>query len=380
MSKKRTISRRSLLRDGAAAAAGGAALLAQARTALGQAPAVVTQRRFKAWISRGDGPGRTTLQEATLRPITGRQVLVRTEATNLCYTLVPAVLGLAPPPHAARRRQQRRPPRRARAAAEPAAHQRDGHDPRPRRRRRRRSRGARGAPRASRRSRLRLGHAALRRVLSLSARPLRHVPVPERDRPRRSRRDRRSRRRHARLSELAHRRPRRGHGRVRGVGRADLHDEAGRGGRHGLRLHERRGPGRDDDARRSSRSSRRRASPSSAAGRSASPPCKARGSPAPRRSSPSTRSAARREVALEVGATHALDPNAEGDGLVDKVRSLTTWPTDRLWSGGRNPGGRRPGSGADFVVEAAGLDAVDAAARARARTRRACWRCSRRIA
>ncbi len=66
----------------------------------------------------------------------------------------------------------------------------------------------------------------------------------------------------------------------------------------------------------------------------------------------------RREAALTVGATHALDPNAEGDGLIEKVRSLTTWPTDRLWAGGRNVGGRRPGSGADLVVEAAGLDAV----------------------
>src|SRR5512134_210528 len=101
MSKKPTISRRNLLRDSAAAAAGGAALLAQVNSAFGQAPAVVTQRRFKAWISRGQGPGRTTLHEATLRPITGRQMLVRTEATNLCYTLVPAVLGLAPPPLAA---------------------------------------------------------------------------------------------------------------------------------------------------------------------------------------------------------------------------------------------------------------------------------------
>jgi hypothetical protein len=50
MGKKRTISRRNLLRDSAAAAAGGAALLAQVGTALGQAPAVVTARRFKAWI------------------------------------------------------------------------------------------------------------------------------------------------------------------------------------------------------------------------------------------------------------------------------------------------------------------------------------------
>src|SRR6202008_3723076 len=65
----------------------------------------------------------------------------------------------------------------------------------------------------------------------------------------------------------------------------------------------------------------------------------------------------RRELALKVGATHALDPNVERDAvLIQKVRELTTWPTDRLWSGGRNPAGRRPGAGADFVIEAAGAD------------------------
>jgi S-(hydroxymethyl)glutathione dehydrogenase/alcohol dehydrogenase len=67
---------------------------------------------------------------------------------------------------------------------------------------------------------------------------------------------------------------------------------------------------------------------------------------------------ARREAALRVGATHVLDPNVEGDGLVQRVRALTSWPTDRLWSGGRNPSGRRPGAGADFVIEAAGLEHV----------------------
>ena len=41
-----------------------------------------------------------------------------------------------------------------------------------------------------------------------------------------------------------------------------------------------------------------------------------------------------------------------------RVRALTTWPTDRLWSGGRNPAGRRPGAGADFVIEAAGAAQV----------------------
>jgi S-(hydroxymethyl)glutathione dehydrogenase/alcohol dehydrogenase len=68
--------------------------------------------------------------------------------------------------------------------------------------------------------------------------------------------------------------------------------------------------------------------------------------------------AKRRETALAVGATHVLDPNVAGDGLVQRVRGLTTWPTDRLWAGGRNPAGRRPGSGADVVIEAAGLDQV----------------------
>ena len=53
-----------------------------------------------------------------------------------------------------------------------------------------------------------------------------------------------------------------------------------------------------------------------------------------------------------------LDPNVEGDGLVARVRAMATWPTDRLWSGGRNPAGRRPGAGADFVIEAVGLDHV----------------------
>jgi threonine dehydrogenase-like Zn-dependent dehydrogenase len=64
----------------------------------------------------------------------------------------------------------------------------------------------------------------------------------------------------------------------------------------------------------------------------------------------------RRELALRVGATHALDPNVERDALIQKVRELTVWPTDRLWAGGRNPAGRRPGAGADFVIEAAGAD------------------------
>src|SRR5215510_6160553 len=96
--KTRTLTRRGLLKKGAGAAVAGAAGLLTSPGAAAQGPAgVVTRRKFRAWISRGDGPGRTTLQEITLRPISGRQVLVRTEATNLCYSNSPAVLGQAPP-------------------------------------------------------------------------------------------------------------------------------------------------------------------------------------------------------------------------------------------------------------------------------------------
>src|SRR5688572_21382770 len=104
---KSRLSRRALLKKGTAAAAAGAALAAaapaQAGAAQGSAPAVVTGRTFRAWVSRGTGRNSTTLQELRLRPITGRMVVVRTEATNLCYSNVGAVLGIqaAPPSGAA---------------------------------------------------------------------------------------------------------------------------------------------------------------------------------------------------------------------------------------------------------------------------------------
>jgi S-(hydroxymethyl)glutathione dehydrogenase/alcohol dehydrogenase len=67
---------------------------------------------------------------------------------------------------------------------------------------------------------------------------------------------------------------------------------------------------------------------------------------------------ARREMALKVGATHVLDPNAEGNRLIERVRALSNGPTNRAWSGGRDSGGRRSGAGADLVVEAAGAEFV----------------------
>jgi len=70
---------------------------------------------------------------------------------------------------------------------------------------------------------------------------------------------------------------------------------------------------------------------------------------------------ARRDLALKVGATHVLDPNAEAN-IIQRVRDLSNGPNNRLWSGGRESGGflgnLLGGAGPDFVIEAAGADAV----------------------
>jgi S-(hydroxymethyl)glutathione dehydrogenase/alcohol dehydrogenase len=68
----------------------------------------------------------------------------------------------------------------------------------------------------------------------------------------------------------------------------------------------------------------------------------------------------RREFAMTMGATTTLDPVAEGDGLVERVRELCRGPNDRRFAGGVSWG--RAGNavmarGADFVVEAAGFQA-----------------------
>ena len=354
MSKKRTISRRRLLRESAAAAAGGAALLAQVGVAQGQGPAVVTQRRFRAWISRGEGRGRTTLHEATLRPITGRQVVVRTEATNLCYTLVPAVLGLTAPPAAVQT------PPAPGALAAPASRRRindmaviQGHGgvgiveavgPEVRRVQIGDRVCVSGTPHCGACYRCLRGRSDMCQFLSAIG-PDDLVPI----------------------ADLADGTPGYQNSHIGGLAEVMVPFEewvvpifttkpaaevgmvcgctavAGLGATtaHGLVVIE----------------------PASSVavvgcgpiGLSAVQGARIAGATTIIAIDPI---AQRREAALKVGATHVLDPNVEGDGLVDTVRSLTTWPTDRLWAGGRNPGGRRPGSGADVVIEAAGLDAV----------------------
>jgi S-(hydroxymethyl)glutathione dehydrogenase / alcohol dehydrogenase len=348
MSDKRSLSRRRLLKNSMAAAAGGAALLAQAGTAFGQAPAAVTRRRIKAWISRGDGPNRTTLQEPTLRPISGRQVLVRTEATNLCYSNVPAVLGVQP---AAARPSALAAPSGARRMNDMAVIQ--GHGgigiveaigPEVRRVQVGDRVCVSGTPHCGACYRCLRGRSDMCQFLSaIDADDL------------------------VAIADLPDGTPVYQNSHIGGLAEVMVAFEewvvpiftqlpaadvgmacscvavAGLGATtaHALVAIE----------------------PASSVAVVGCGPLGLSAVQGARIAGASTiiaidPIATRREAAQRVGATHVLDPNVEGDGLVQRVRALTTWPTDRLWSGGRNPAGRRPGAGADFVIEAAGLEHV----------------------
>jgi S-(hydroxymethyl)glutathione dehydrogenase/alcohol dehydrogenase len=68
----------------------------------------------------------------------------------------------------------------------------------------------------------------------------------------------------------------------------------------------------------------------------------------------------RRDFAMKLGATTTLDPVAEGDGIVERIRELCKGPNDRRFAGGvtwGRAGNAVMGRGADFVVEAAGFQA-----------------------
>lgn len=80
-----------MFKKGAAAAAG-AAFAAQSGNAQQNG------RKFKALVSRGFGANTTSIQELRLLPIGGRQVLVRTEVTQCCYTMSARVMGTQDPP------------------------------------------------------------------------------------------------------------------------------------------------------------------------------------------------------------------------------------------------------------------------------------------
>src|SRR5579863_9176100 len=331
---------------------GGVALAAQSGTLLAQTKAAAPGRKFRGWISRGTGPGRTTLQELTLRPISGRQIVVRTEATNLCYSNSSDVLGvpqpgMPPPPPA-------------------------GAPPRP----------VPPAFLALSRMALIQGHGGVGIVEAVGP-EVRRVQVGDR--------------------VCVSGTPQCGSCYQCLRGRSDMCQFLGRQGpndlvpiadmRDGTPVYANSHIGGLAElmvtfeewvvpvfTKASAADLGMVCSCVSVAGLGCTASqvlaaietgsivavvgCGPLGLSAiqgARIAGASTIIAiepirVRRELALKVGAAVALDPNVEKDKLVEKVRDLSKGPTDRLLAGGRDPGGRRPGTGADFVIEAAGLD------------------------
>ena len=351
MEKKPAFSRRRLLKR-AGTVISGAAILSSSSAPLAQAPSVITRRRFKAWISRGVGQGRTTLHDVTLRPISGRQVVVRTEATNLCYSNVPAVLGLQPPAPVAA------------AAASPLA--------------------IGSGMRQMNEMAVIQGHGGVGVVEAVGP-EVRRVQVGDR----------------VCVSGTPHcgacYRCLRGRSDMcqflSAIGADDLvaiadlpdgtpvYENSHIGGLAELMVTFEewvvpiftKAPAADlgmvcgcvsvAGLGATTTPGFVMVEPASTVAVVGCGPLGLNAVQGARIAGASTIIAidpirVRRELALKVGATHAFDPNAEGSNLVQRVRALSSWPTDRLWAGGRNPGGRRPGAGADVVIEAAGADQV----------------------
>jgi S-(hydroxymethyl)glutathione dehydrogenase/alcohol dehydrogenase len=98
-SKSSRVSRRRLLKTaGAAAFGGGTAAFLGGGAAQAQAPAILTNtqrgRKFRAFVKfNNDLP---TIQDVTARALTARQVLIRTEAAQTCYSSIDQVLLPSP--------------------------------------------------------------------------------------------------------------------------------------------------------------------------------------------------------------------------------------------------------------------------------------------
>ena len=345
------LSRRGLLKRGAIAASG-AALFPQPSALASQGPAVITQRRFRGWISRGTGPGRTTLQDLTLRPIGGRQVVVRTQATNLCYSNVGAVLGVqANVPAAAAPASALAPPPGARRLADMAVVQ--GHGgvgiveavgAEVRRVRAGDRVCVSGTPQCGSCYQCLRGRSDMCQFLSANG-PDDLVPIADM-------RDGTPVFMNSHIGGLAELMVTFEEWVVPVFTSADAvalgmvcscTSVAGLGATTSQAL--------------------TIIAPGSSVAVVGCGPLGLSAVQGARIAGASTIVAidpirARRDVARRVGATHVFDPHAEGDNLIQRVRALTSWPSDRLWSGGRNPGGRRPGAGADLVIEAAGMDQV----------------------
>ena len=354
------LSRRGLLKKGAAAAAAGAAvaagggLAAQASPAAQTSgPAVITGRTFRAWVSRGTGPGRTKLQDVKLRPVTGRMVVVRTEATNLCYSNVGVVLGI-----------QAAPPTGAAAPANAAA--------------------VGGTLVGTDSMALIQGHGGIGVVEAVGP-EVRRVQVGDR--------------------VCVSGTPQCGSCYHCLRGRADICQLLGRNLASDLIPVADLGDGTPVYSNShigglselmvtweewivpvvskasnvdlgmvcscvsvaglgaTTSGTLATLAPGSAVAVVGCGPLGLSAVQGARIAGASTIIGIdpirmRRDVAMKVGATHVLDPNVEGDKLIDRVRALTAGPTNRTWSGGRDSGGRRSGAGADLVVEAAGAEFV----------------------
>jgi S-(hydroxymethyl)glutathione dehydrogenase/alcohol dehydrogenase len=331
--KDGALSRRRLLKK--AAAVGGAAIAAQAGALAGQTKSAAPVRKFRAWVSRGTGTGRTTLQELTLRLIGGRQVVVRTEATNLCYSNTTTVLGL-PGMFAG--------PMTRMAII-------DGHGgvgvveavgPEVRRVQVGDRVCVSGTPQCGNCYQCLRGRADMCQFLGRQG-PNDLVPIAEM-------RDGTPVYASSHIGGLAELMVTFEEWVVPVFTKASAVDlgmicscvaVAGLGAATAQVLAS--------------------IAPGSTAAIVGCGPLGLSAVQGARIAGASKIIAidpikVRRELALKVGATHALDPNVERDKLVASVREMTSTPNNRLWSGGRDSGGLLGGSGADFVIEGAGAD------------------------
>ena len=332
----RTPSRRDLLKTGLAAA-GGLAITQQGVLAQSQSATTSTGQRFRGWVSRGAGTGRTTLHDLTLRPIGGRQVVVRTEATNLCYSNVGAVLGLQPAGFG-RLNQM------ALIQGHGGVGVVEAVGPDVRRVRVGDRVCVSGTPQCGACYQCLRGRADMCQFLGRQG-PDDLVPI----------------------ADMSDGTPVYANSHIGGLAEKMVTFEewvvpvftkapaaelgmvcscvavAGLGATTSQNV--------------------AIVEPGSIVAVVGCGPLGLSAVQGARISGASTIIAidpirVRRELALKVGATHVLDPNVEGARLVERVREIASGPNNRLWSGGRDSGGLLGGAGADFVVEAVGADAA----------------------
>jgi len=344
-----SFSRRDLLKQGVAVAGSAAALAAPAGALLAQTNAGAAARpqparKFRGWVSRGTGPGRTTLHSLTLRPISGRQVVVRTEATNLCYSNVSAVLGTTQTSAAPPTERQQRLAAMALIQGHGGVGVVEAVGPEVRRVQVGDRVCVSGTPQCGSCYQCLRGRADMCQFLTRQG-PDDLVPIADMD-------DGTPVYANSHIGGLAELMVTFEEWVVPVFTRASAVDlgmvcscvtVAGLGAATAQVLGA-IGPGSSVAVVGCGPLGLSAVQGARIAGAStiiAIDPIKVR-----------------RDLALKTGATHVLDPNVEGAKLVDKVRELSYGPNDRLWAGGRNQGGGLNGAGVDFVIEAAGADQV----------------------